>query len=280
MDQEIRLKKLLDAFKRDSADYKDLVVEDNIDDERRALRSLMNIRMPGELSEDVIELQDEYLQERAREKGIVTLEDIPTIKELYGSSAAHADVISVWQGDITRLKAGAIVNAANSQMLGCFVPMHTCIDNCIHTFAGIQLRNDCNRYMARMRAIKGAGYEEPTGQAFVTKGYNLPAEYVIQTVGPIVQYEVTKELEQDLKNCYKNCLDAAYEKGIRSIAFCCISTGVFHYPNDMAAKVAVDTVNEWIDAQPDAMDRVIFNVFKDVDLELYERVLKCRTCIV
>ena len=131
--------------------------------------------------------------------------------------------------------------------------------------------------MTRMRAIKGTGYEEPTGQAFVTKGYNLPAEYVIHTVGPIVQYEVTKELEQDLKNCYKNCLDTACGKGIRSIAFCCISTGVFHYPNDMAAKVAVDTVNEWLDAKPGAMDRVIFNVFKDVDLELYERVLKCRT---
>ena len=131
MDQEVRLKKLLEAFKQDSADYKDLVVGDTIDEERRALRSLMNIRMPGELPEDVIELQDEYLQERAKEKGIVTLEDIPTIKELYGSSAAHSDLISIWQGDITRLKVGAIVNAANSQMLGCFVPMHTCIDNTI-----------------------------------------------------------------------------------------------------------------------------------------------------
>ena len=129
MDQEIRLKKLLDAFKQDSADYKELEVGDTIEEERRALRSLMNIRMPGELPEDVIELQDEYLQERAKEKGIVTLEDIPTIKELYGSSAAHSDLISIWQGDITRLAADAIVNAANSHMLGCFVPMHTCIDN-------------------------------------------------------------------------------------------------------------------------------------------------------
>lgn len=131
MNQETRLRKLLDAFKQDSADYKDLVVGDTIDEERRALRSLMNIRIPGELPEDVIELQDEYLQERAREKGIVTLEDIPTIKELYGSSAAHADVISIWQGDIIRLKVDAIVNAANSQMLGCFVPMHACIDSAI-----------------------------------------------------------------------------------------------------------------------------------------------------
>ena len=145
MNQETRLRKLLDAFKQDSADYKDLVVGESIDEERRALRSLMNIRMPGELAEDVIELQDKYLQERAREKGIVTLEDIPTIKELYGSSAAHSNLISIWQGDITRLKVDAIVNAANSQMLGCFVPMHTCIDKAAPT----SITQVYNKRMAR-----------------------------------------------------------------------------------------------------------------------------------
>lgn len=276
MNQEERLKNLLEAFIADSAEYKDLAVEDNVEEERRVLRSLMNIRMPGEISEDILRLQDEYLQERAREKGIVSLDDIPTVKEQYGSNIRHTDVISIWQGDITRLKVGAIVNAANSQMLGCFVPMHTCIDNCIHTFAGVQLRKECNDYMVKMRASKGRSYEEPTGHAVVTKGYNLPAEYVIHTVGPIVQENVTPKLEDDLQNCYVSCLDAACEKNVRSIAFCCISTGVFHYPNDEAAYIAVKTVCEWLDKHPKAMDRVVFNVFKDIDLELYKKVLECR----
>ena len=182
--------------------------------------------------------------------------------------------MSLWQGDITRLAADAIVNAANSQMLGCFVPMHTCIDNCIHTFAGVQLREECSRQMKKMRDKYGPGYEQPTALPMLTEGYNLPAEKVIHIVGPIVSGRLTKDLEKDLSDCYKNTLDLCLEKGIRSVAFCCISTGVFHFPGKRAAQIAVSTVSDWLTAHPGAMERVIFNVFKEEDKKYYEEELE------
>ena len=238
------------------------------------LRSLMNIRMPGKMNENVVKVQDEFLTEEAREKGIVELADIPTAAEQYGSSHPYADKISVWQGDITRLRAGAIVNAANSQMLGCFVPCHKCIDNAIHSAAGIELREACSHYMKRRRMQYGARYEEPTGQAVLTKGYNLPADYVIHTVGPIVGGSLNQKLKDDLESCYRNVLECCVEHGIRSVAFCCISTGEFHFPNDEAAKIAADTVTGFLKEHDPDFDRIIFNVFKDVDRELYEAELK------
>ena len=258
--QEERLNFLVEEFKADSGEYMDLQTPSDTEGKRRVLRSLMNIRMPKKLDENVLSVQDEYLRERADEKGIVKLDSIPVI----------CDGISIWQGDITRLSADAIVNAANSQMLGCFVPMHTCIDNCIHTFAGVQLRAECNNKMEKLRAKYGRAYEQPTAVPMLTEAYNLPAKKVIHIVGPIVQNELTPQLENDLINCYKNTLDMCRENNLKSVAFCCISTGVFHFPKRRAAQLAVGTAREWMMEHPGAVDRVIFNVFKDEDKKYYE----------
>ena len=273
MTQEERLSYLVEKFKEDSVQYRDLETPEDPEGKKRILRSLMNIRMPGRMDARVIAVQDEYLQERIRENGIVTLSDLPTIAD-QGSSHPFAEKLSVWQGDITRLAVGAIVNAANSQMLGCFVPMHTCIDNCIHTFAGIQLRAECSRQMNQLRIRFGNDYEQPTAVPMLTDGYNLPAKKVIHIVGPIVEGRLTKALEQDLADCYQNTLNLCLANGIRSVAFCCISTGVFHFPKKRAAEIAVRTVSGWLSNHPEAMERVIFNVFKNEDKAYYEAELQ------
>ena len=261
--QEQRLDFLVEEFKADSDEYKNLETPKDMEGKRRILRSLMNVRLPKKMPDDVVAVQDEYLKERVADKGIVELADIPAI----------CDRISIWQGDITRLAVDAIVNAANSQMLGCFVPMHTCIDNCIHTFAGIQLREECNRQMSQLRIKYGRNFEQPTAVPMLTDAYNLPAKKVIHIVGPIVQYNLTPALEKDLADCYRNTLDMCLENGLKSVAFCCISTGVFHFPNKRAAEIAVETVKGWLREHPGEMERVIFNVFKDEDKDIYERLL-------
>ena len=263
MTQSERLDYLIEAFIEDSKEYGDLRIPNDPEEKRKILRSLMNIRMPSSMSEEVLSVQDDYLTERNREKGIVTLNDIPEIK----------DGLSIWQGDITRLAVDAIVNAANSQMLGCFVPMHSCIDNCIHSFAGIQLRNECNEKMKVKRIQYGEDYEQPTAVPMLTEAYNLPARKIVHVVGPIVSGRLTEDLENDLADCYANTLDLCKDSGLRSVAFCCISTGVFHFPNRKAAQIAVKTVREWVKRYPDSMDRVIFNVFKDEDRRYYEQEL-------
>ncbi len=264
MTQDQRLQFLVEAFKADSCEYQALTTPKDTGGRRRLLRSLMNIRLPGMMPENILRVQDDYLQGRAREKGVVTQDDIPELR----------DGISVWQGDITRLSVDAIVNAANSQMLGCFVPMHTCIDNCIHSFAGIQLRAACSRQMDEMRRQYGPDYEQPTAVPMLTDAYNLPAKKVIHIVGPIVADTLTPELEQALADCYTNTLDMCLKNGLKSVAFCCISTGVFRFPGRRAAEIAVNTVKEWIMEHPGAADRVIFNVFKDEDKEYYEHELR------
>lgn len=273
MNQEERLDYLVEKFKEDSVQYQNLVVGNTEEEKKIALRSLMNIRMPRHLDEKVLSVQDEFLTEDTTEKGVVSLDMIPTVREQYQSNLAHADRISIWQGDITRLQMGAIVNAANSQMLGCFIPCHRCIDNAIHSAAGVQLRSECNSIMNQRRIRYGKNYEEPTGTATITHAYNLPCDYVIHTVGPIVGYRLTDALRNALHNCYENVLKRAAEHGIKSVAFCCISTGEFHFPNDEAAKIAVDTVTAFLDKNPDAFDRIIFNVFKDTDKYLYEALM-------
>ena len=270
-EQKERLDYLLEEFKKDSSYYKDLETLDSYEEKRMALRSLMNIRMPRFMQESVVKVQDEFLTEEAKEKGIVSLDEIPAIDEQYGSRHPFADKISIWQGDITRLKVGAIVNAANSQMLGCFVPCHRCIDNAIHSAAGIQLREECDQYMNRRKIQYGSRYEEPTGRAVLTKGYNLPAEYVIHTVGPIVGGTLNNIHRQDLHDCYENVLKCCVENKIRSVAFCCISTGEFHFPGDEAARIAVETVTDFLKSNETEFDRIIFNVFKDTDRILYEK---------
>lgn len=220
---------------------------------KRLLRSLFNVRMPKNCSDEFIRIQDEYLRQQTKEKGVTDIDDLQPV---YGD-------IYLWQGDITTLKCDAIVNAANSQMLGCFSPCHGCIDNAIHTFAGVQLRAACNELMTAQ------GYEEPTGQAKITPAYNLPSKYVIHTVGPIVGGRLTEKDCELLKSCYLSCLKLAEENGVKSIAFCCISTGVFGFPKEEAAKIALSTVREY-KAETGSNIKVIFNVFADSDLRIYQ----------
>ena len=272
--QDERLDLLIRDFKAESAEYRDLPVPGDREDKRRILRSLMNVRMPRKTAERTLRIQDEYLTERAAERGVVQLEDIPTLAEAYGIELPFADKLSLWQGDITRLAVDAIVNAANSQMLGCFIPMHSCIDNCIHSFAGVQLRAECKEKMDELRARYGSDYEQPTAVPMLTDAYNLPAKKVIHIVGPIVEYALTKELEQDLARCYRNTLELCRENGLRSVAFCCISTGVFRFPSERAAEIAVATVRDWLSEHESDMDRVIFNVFSDRSRAIYEQILQ------
>lgn len=269
MTQEERMDYLVKYLCRDSGQYKNMHIEKN--ETRTVIRSLMNIRMPKDISVEFLRVQDEFLVRESIDKGIITWEEIPTIREQFGVYMEYADKISLWQGDITRLQVDAIVNAANSQMLGCFVPCHKCIDNAIHSAAGIQLREECNQYMQQKRN-KNRFYEEPTGRAMVTKGYNLPCKHVIHTVGPIVHSCLTDSLRNDLQSCYRSCLETAINHGIRTVAFCCISTGEFRFPNDEAAIIACETVKSIVESHGDKFDRIIFNVFKDLDMKIYEDI--------
>mgnify|MGYP001028797554 CR=1 FL=1 len=223
--------------------------------QKRLLRALFNVRMPKTASGEFKRIQDEYLQEELRLKGVTDI----------ASLAPAATDIYLWKGDITTLKCDGIVNAANSQMLGCFCPNHGCIDNAIHTFAGIGLRQECAEIM------KNQG-EEPTGRAKITKAYNLPCKYILHTVGPIVYGELTKQHERGLADCYRSCLSLADKYGLQSLAFCCISTGEFHFPNEKAAEIAVRTVIEYKTHTKSKM-KVVFNVFKETDYAIYARIL-------
>ena len=235
--------------------YRQIPVPDSLQERLDLFRALMNVRPPTPASEEFLRVQDEQLQVQLAEKGVVEILRI-----------AQNDIVE-WQGDITRLKVDAIVNAANSQMLGCFVPMHRCIDNAIHSASGVQLRLACEEMMH--------GAEEPTGSARITPGYNLPTKYVIHTVGPIVTTaRQLRQQEVQLASCYSSCLDLAHEKGLESIAFCCISTGEFRFPNDRACEIAVSTIRSWMAAHQDSsVKTVIFNTFKDIDHELYQNAL-------
>ena len=226
--------------------------------QRDLLRSLMNVRMPKPISRKFLEIQDGYLKERNRERGITDVSDLTPV-----SSDPR---LFVWQGDITTLRCDAIVNACNSQMLGCFSPLHACIDNFIHTYAGVQLRLKMNEIMTKQ------GHEEETGSAKITSGYNLPAKYILHTVGPIVQWTVTDTDEKLLASCYLDCLELAAENSLESVAFCCISTGVFRFPQRRAAEIAVATARKFLE-NDDRVKRVVFNVFKDEDLRIYEEIL-------
>ena len=256
MDQVKRRTFLIQKLIDEQPRYKDLQIPQETSEQKRLLRSLFNIRMPGDISEDFLTVQNEYLQEETASKGITDIADLSPISER----------IFLWQGDITTLCCDAIVNAANSSMTGCYVPCHGCIDNCIHTYAGIQLRLECARIM------KIQGHEEETGKAKITPAYNLPCKYVIHTVGPIITDSLTKTDKELLSSCYRSCLELAEKNGVKSIAFCCISTGEFHFPNDKAAEIAVQTVKDYRKQTKSDME-VIFNVFKDVDYEIYRELL-------
>ena len=256
MDQNERRIKLIQDLLAERPEYRGTDIPDSVQEQKRMLRSLFNVRMPGKISEDFLKVQDEYLRETTKEKGITDLSELTPIE----------DGIYLWQGDITTLRCDAIVNAANSGMTGCYQPCHNCIDNCIHTYAGIQLRNACADIMEKQ------GYEEPTGQAKITPGFNLPCKYVLHTVGPLVSGQLTQEHKDLLASSYRSCLELADKNNVKSIAFCCISTGVFMFPNERAAEIAVQTVRDY-QRKTNSRIEVIFNVWKDIDYEIYRGLL-------
>lgn len=232
------------------------VVPDDIDGQKKLFRALVNVRMPKPASEQFLRIQDEYLREELRLKGITDIENLtPVAPDTY-----------LWRGDITTLRCDGIVNAANSQMLGCFCPNHGCIDNAIHTFAGVQLRQECAEIM------KAQGREESIGRAKITNAYNLPCKYVLHTVGPTVYGVLTDRHVESLAECYRSCLALADKNGLKSLAFCCISTGEFRFPNDRAAETAVQTVAEY-KRNTRSRIKVIFDVFKECDHEIYAKLL-------
>lgn len=225
---------------------------------KNLFRSLMNMRLPNDISEDYLKIEDEFLQEELDKKLITNIENLKPIKNnLY-----------IWKGDITTLKIDAIVNAANSAMLGCFYPMHKCIDNAIHSAAGTRLRLFCRDIINQC-----GGYLE-TGDAKITPAFNLPCEYVLHTVGPIIKDKVSKKDEELLSLCYKSCLNLVVENNIESVAFCCISTGEFRFPNDLAVDIALSSVNDFLKGNKERNTKIVFNVFKDIDYELYNKKLK------
>ena len=257
MNQNERRIFLIQELLKENKRYEDMEIPQDFEEKRELLRALMNVRIAKNVDDEFIKVQDEYLKEEIKRKGIVDIDDLKPIK----------DGIYLWQGDITTLRCDVIVNAANSGMTGCYVPNHRCIDNCIHSFAGVQLRLECDEIMTKQ------GYSEPTGQAKITNSYNLPCKYIIHTVGPIINGKLTSEDCDLLESCYKSCLELAAKNNLDSIAFCCISTGEFHFPNDKAAQIAVKTVEEFMKKET-SLKKVIFNVFKDMDKEIYRKLLK------
>ena len=257
MNQSERRMSLIRVLLKEHPEYRGLRIPADADTQWQLLRGLLNIREPRRIGTDFLQIQDAYLQEETAAKGITDIADLTPLQPgLY-----------LWQGDITTLKCDAIVNAANSDMTGCYCPNHSCIDNAIHTYAGVQLRLACAEIIDRQ------GHPEPTGQAKITAAFDLPCRYVLHTVGPIINGRVTKADKELLSSCYRSCLELAAEKGLESVAFCCISTGEFHFPNQLAAEIAVQTVKEFLQT-PTSIKKVIFNVFKDMDKKIYERLLR------
>jgi O-acetyl-ADP-ribose deacetylase (regulator of RNase III) len=246
-----------------------IATEENKENTMTLIRSYLNQRMPEPISPRFLTLIDHYLADYRSDELITKLENIPTVKQSYPkSNMRNSDVLSLFCGDITLLECDAIVNAANDQMLGCFSPMHKCIDNCIHTFASPRLRDDMNKIMKLQKR------REETGGAKITRAYNLPSKFVLHTVGPIYSEHNVEENNRLLSSCYSKCLDLASEvPECKSIAFCCISTGVFHFPNKKAAEIAIETTNDWIDAHKGRFERVVFNVFLQKDFEIYQSIL-------
>ena len=257
MTQNERLLWLIRALLAENERYSGMDIPASESEQKRLLRALMNVRQAMTASKEFLHIQDGYLQEETIQKGVTDILELKAVER----------GIYLWQGDITTLKCGAIVNAANSGMTGCYAPNHGCIDNAIHTYAGIQLRLECDEIM------RAQGHPEETGLAKITKAYNLPCDYVLHTVGPIIFDKVTRKHEELLASCYRSCLELAIKNGIKSTAFCCISTGEFRFPNELAAIIAVETVREFLKEHNYEIE-VIFNVYKDVDLEIYRKLLR------
>lgn len=258
MTKETMLDTLITALLAEQPSRNTIVIPNGIEEKKRLFRSLMNVRPNMPIGDDFLRLQDNYLQQTLlQEKGIVEISQLEEIKpNLY-----------LWQGDITTLKVDAIVNAANRQMLGCFVPCHGCIDNAIHSSAGVQLRRDCGELMASQ------GHDEPTGVAKITPAYNLPSSYILHTIGPIIQHRPTSAQQAQLASCYRSCFELAEHHSLKSIAYCCISTGEFHFPNQQAAEIAIQTISDCLQTAK-SVNKVLFNVFKKEDYNIYENLLR------
>lgn len=255
VNQNERLIFLIKYLLSENPQYEGVEIPDGAEERFKLFRGLVNVRAPRPVSEEFLEIQNAFLRQKIAEKGIVNYRALMPVEPR----------IYLWQGDITTLKCGAVVNAANSQMLGCFCPCHGCIDNAIHTFSGVQLRLEC------AEIIRKQGFEEPVGKAKITSAYNLPCEKIIHTVGPFVGGELTDAHCEQLRSCYRECLKTVVQNGIKSVAFCCISTGEFHFPNEKAAQIAVETVCGFLQSNDNI--EVIFNVFKDSDFRIYDKLL-------
>mgnify|MGYP000743692120 CR=1 FL=1 len=257
MNQSERRNFLIQSLLEESREYRGMQIPSDSTGQRQLLRGLMNVRMVKKSSAEFLNIQDAYLQEETAKKGVTNVDDLTPVQQgLY-----------LWQGDITTLRCDAIVNAANSGMTGCYIPNHRCIDNAIHTYAGVELRLACAELMGQQ------GYPEPTGQAKITPAFNLPCKYVLHTVGPIIEGGVTRRDREMLASCYRSCLELAAESSLESVAFCCISTGEFHFPNEQAAQIAVETVKQFMNRNT-GVKKVIFNVFKDLDKAIYKKLLR------
>lgn len=250
-----KLDYLINELIKENNMYSNIEIPSSDEEKKDLYRALRNVREPKSMSEEYLKIQDDYLQEEIQNNGIVNEKDISFDK----------DIISIWQGDITTLKVDVIVNACNEYLLGCFNPTHRCIDNTIHSFAGMQLREECNNIMK--------GKTLPNGEVVLTDSYNLPSKYIIHTVGPKINNAVTEQDRKDLKNCYYNSLELAKEKGLKSIAFPCIATGIYGFPQKEASRIAIKTIIDYIKENKNTFEHIIFNVFKDKDLEIYKKNL-------
>ncbi len=257
--QEERRIWLIRELQREMPQYRGISIPEGEEAQWRLLRSLFNVRPPYPASGEFLKVQDEYLSEMIRRRGIVDGEELPPVRK--------DNRLSLWQGDITRLRCGAIVNAANSALLGCWQPCHSCIDNIVHSLSGVQLRIRCNELM------EAQGHEEETGKAKITPAYNLPSSYVLHTVGPIISGPLREKDCVLLSDCYRSCLELAAENNVKSVAFCCISTGVFHFSQEKAAEIAVEAVTRFLERKS-SVQKVIFNVFTDRDFEIYQKLLE------
>lgn len=247
---------LIKSLLQERTEYRDISISADTEQQKQLLRALMNVRTPQQIGKEFLRIQDEYLQYEIAAKGITDVAELTPFQQ----------GIYLWQGDITTLKCDAVVNAANSGMTGCYIPNHRCIDNAIHTFAGMQLRLICDNLMEQQ------GYPEPAGGAKITPDFNLPSRYVLHTVGPVISGKVKKYERELLASCYRSCLELAAKNKLESVAFCCISTGEFHFPNELAAEIAVQSVKEFFRLQT-GVKKVIFNVFKDLDKNIYQKLL-------
>ena len=247
---------LIKSLLQERTEYRDISISADTEQQKQLLRALMNVRAPQQIGTEFLRIQDEYLKYEIAAKGITDVAELTPVQQ----------GIYLWQGDIITLKCDAVVNAANSGMTGCYIPNHRCIDNAIHTFAGMQLRLICDNLMEQQ------GCPEPAGGAKITPAFNLPSRYVLHTVGPVISGKVKKHERELLASCYRSCLELAAENKLESVAFCCISTGEFHFPNELAAEIAVQSVKEFFRLQT-GVKKVIFNVFKDLDKNIYQKLL-------